>query len=241
VIEDAAHALPAAWRAKESDAWIRCGEGTADVTCFSFYANKTITTGEGGMAITSDQALADRMRLMSLHGLSKDAWHRYSGGNWDYRIVAPGFKYNLTDLAAAIGVHQIARAEAMRIERETIAGHYRHALGDVAEIELPVALPNRVHSWHLFPIRLHLDRLRLDRAQFIAAMTEAGVGSSVHWRPLHLHPYYEQHYAWRPEQLPIASREWLRLISLPIFPSMTAAEQAHVISTIRDLCAKHRR
>lgn len=241
VVEDAAHALPAAWRAREDDNWTRCGEQTAAVTCFSFYANKTITTGEGGMAVTSDSRLADRMRLMSLHGLSKDAWDRYSGGNWDYRIAAPGFKYNLTDIAAAIGIHQLARAEAMRTARESVAFAYRAGLSQVNAVELPAFAADRIHAWHLFPIRLQLDRLRVDRAQFITAMTEAGVGTSVHWRPLHLHPYYEQQYMWRPGQFPVATAEWSRLISLPIFPTMNAEEQQYVIDTVVTLCDRFAR
>jgi perosamine synthetase len=167
IVEDAAHALPAAWRAGEGQPWQRCGEGTAAVTCFSFYANKTITTGEGGMAVTDDQALADRMRMMSLHGLSHDAWKRYSGGSWDYRIVAPGFKYNLTDVASAIGVHQLARAEQLRLDRQAVAEQYFTEFADLAEIELPARPVNRIHSWHLFPIRLRLERLAIDRNQFI--------------------------------------------------------------------------
>jgi dTDP-4-amino-4,6-dideoxygalactose transaminase len=240
IVEDAAHALPASWRADHDSAWIRCGQRTAAVTCFSFYANKTITTGEGGMAVTSDADLADRMRLMSLHGLSKDAWDRYSGGNWDYRIVAPGFKYNLTDIAAALGIHQLARADAMRTAREDRARRYLRSLADVSAIELPIDHPDRIHSWHLFPIRLRLDRLRIDRGAFIDALTAAGVGSSVHWRPLHRHPYYEQHFKWRPDDLPVASEEWVRLISLPLFPTMSDAEQDHVIESVRAICDQNR-
>ena len=139
--------------------WRRCGENTAAVTCFSFYANKTITTGEGGMAVTDDDQLAARMRQMSLHGLSHDAWKRYSGNSaWDYRIVAAGFKYNLTDVAAAIGNGQLRRAEEMRRQREAIARHYRRALAGLEQIELPPEPADRIHSWHLFPIRLKLDQ-----------------------------------------------------------------------------------
>jgi perosamine synthetase len=240
VLEDAAHALPAAWRSGPDHPWVRAGDNTADVTCFSFYANKTITTGEGGVAVTADAKIADRMRLMSLHGLSRDAWNRYSGGNWDYRIVAPGFKYNLTDIAAAIGIHQLARADEMRAAREEIAAGFRERLAGVGEIELPPLDIDRIQSWHLFAIRLRLNRLRVNRARFIEAMTEAGVGSSVHWRPLHLHPYYEQ-LGWMPDHCPVAALEWERLISLPIFPSMTAEEQSAVTDTIADICARFRR
>ena len=236
VVEDAAHSFPAAYRPRavgleETESpWRRCGENTAAVTCFSFYANKTITTGEGGIAVTDDSRLADRMRQMSLHGLSHDAWKRYTGNHaWDYRIVAPGYKYNLTDIAAAIGVHQLDRAEELRSGREAIARFFREQLAAVAQIELPPDPPDRIHSWHLFPIRLRLDRLSIDRNAFIAGLREHGVGCSVHWRPLHLHPYYEETYAWRPEHLPVASAQWPRLVSLPLFPGMRDEERRQVV------------
>jgi perosamine synthetase len=242
VVEDAAHAFPAAFRAMPESPWTRCGENTADVTCFSFYANKTITTGEGGMAVTDDPVLSERMRLMSLHGLSNDAWARYSGGRaWDYRIVAPGFKYNLTDVAAAIGLCQLARADAMRESRARIVDRYRAALSDLEELELPEEPANRVHAWHLFPVRLRLDCLTRDRAQLIDELREAGVGCSVHWRPLHLHPYYLETYGWKPGDLPVASREWERLVSLPLFPGMRDEEIDHVVSTLRSVVERRRR
>lgn len=242
IVEDAAHAFPAAWRADERHPWQRCGEGTSAVACYSFYANKTITTGEGGMAVTNQPGLADRMRMMSLHGLSQDAWGRYSGGaSWDYRILAPGYKYNLTDVAAAIGIHQLARAEALRREREQIASEFQRALADVDEIATPPLPQNRIHAWHLFPIRLHAERLCIDRNQFMARLKEHGVGCSVHWRPLHLHPYYFEQYGWTAEQFPVATGLWERLVSLPLFPGMTAEERRHVAATVRRLCAEHRR
>ena len=239
VVEDAAHAFPAALRSGPGDEWRQCGENSSSVTCFSFYTNKTITTGEGGMAVTADPALADRIRQMSLHGLSRDAWNRYRGGSWDYRIIAPGYKYNLTDLAASLGIHQLQRAEAMRRERESIADFYRQAFRDTTEIELPRQTPNRVHSWHIFPIRLRLDQLSIQRDQFFDLLRDHGVGCSVHWRPLHLHPYYETTFGWRPEQLPLATAEWQRLISLPIFPGMRDEEREHVVSVVQNLCEQH--
>lgn len=266
IVEDAAHAFPAAVRtasdrvihtshrdtedmqsfernqksAASTDEWQRCGQGTADVTCFSFYANKTITTGEGGMAVTNDRQLADRMRVMSLHGLSQDAWERYSGGSsWDYRIIAPGFKYNLTDIAAAIGIHQLARAEAMRREREQIAQTYLEEFAEIDEIELPPEDPNRIHAWHLFPIRLRLDQIKIDRNQFVEELKRDGVGCSVHWRPLHLHPYYQETFGYRPEDFPVATAVWERLISLPIFPAMRQAEINHVVNTVKDICRRY--
>jgi perosamine synthetase len=240
IVEDAAHAFPAAWRASEKDPWQRAGEATSAVCCFSFYANKTITTGEGGMAVTEDEHLADRMRTMSLHGLSHDAWGRFAqGGSWDYQIVEAGYKYNLTDVAAAIGVHQLARADALRDEREQIARGYLDALADVDAIELPVLPENRIHAWHLFPIRLRLDKLRIDRNAFFAGLRGAGVGCSVHWRPLHLHPYYQQ-FGWTPDQFPVATPLWQRLISLPLFPGMLESERAYVAQVVRDLCVQNR-
>jgi dTDP-4-amino-4,6-dideoxygalactose transaminase len=227
------------WSGEETH-WRRCGESTSSVTCFSFYANKTITTGEGGMAVTDNETLADRMRQMSLHGLSHDAWKRFAGNNpWDYRIVAPGYKYNLTDIAAAIGIHQLARAEDMRQQRQAVARLFLEQLSDVEQLDLPPDPPDRIHSWHLFPIRLRLDRLSIDRNTFIVQLREQGVGCSVHWRPLHLHPYYEETFRWRPEHLPQASAQWPRLISLPLFPGMREDECNCVVAAVRRLCARH--
>jgi perosamine synthetase len=240
IVEDAAHALPAAYRASATAPWRRCGENSAAVTCFSFYANKTITTGEGGMAVTDDPALADRMRQMSLHGLSHDAWKRFSGGRvWDYRIVAPGFKYNLTDIAAAIGIHQLRRAEELRLERERLAGLYQRGFEGIEQLQLPLFSENRVHSWHLFPIRLRLDELAIDRNSFIDTLRERGIGCSVHWRPLHMHPYYVESFGWRPDDLPNASAEWMRCISLPLFPGMRDDEIDRVIEIVCGICKEY--
>ena len=220
--------------------WRRCGENTAAVTCFSFYANKTMTTGEGGMAVSDDPRLVDRMRQMSLHGLSHDAWNRYAGNHaWDYRIVAPGYKYNLTDIAAAIGIHQLARAEAMRLERASIAQFYRKQLADVDQIDLPPDPPDRIHAWHLFPIRLKLGRLSIDRNAFMVRLRERGIGCSVHWRPLHLHPYYEETFAWQPFHLPVASTTWTSLVSLPLFPGMGDDERSQVVGVVSELCSRY--
>ncbi len=238
VVEDAAHAFPAAWR-KPGQPWQYCGQQTAAISCFSFYANKTITTGEGGMAVTADAKLAEQLRLMSLHGLSHDAWGRYSGhGSWDYRILAPGYKYNMTDVAAAMGIHQLARAEEMRLGRERIAEEYRHRLTEIEEIELPPVDPDRIHAWHLFPIRLRLESLSIDRNAFIKELNEAGIACSVHWRPLHLHPYYEETFGWRPTDLPATSAVWPRLVSLPLFSTMRPDEIDAVVDAVRTICAR---
>ena len=194
------------------------------------------------MAVTADPRLAERMRIMSLHGLSRDAWNRYNGGgSWDYQIVAPGFKYNLADIASPLGIHQLARAGGMRQARELLADRYRDQLGGIDQIEMPCLPKNRIHAWHLFPIRLNLDRLAITRSEFMDALQRAGIGCSVHWRPLHLHPYYQQQFGWDPGQLPVATWEWERLISLPLFPSMSPDEHAHVVATIGHICATNLR
>ena len=239
-VEDGAHAFPAAYRTR-GGGWRRCGEGTAEVSCFSFYANKTITTGEGGMAVTRDADLAAEMRSLSLHGLSNDAWGRYSSkGSWDYRILAPGYKYNLTDIASALGLGQLSRAEEMRRQRERIARAFLEELASVDELELPPNDPDRLHAWHLFQVRLRLDHLDIDRDTFLEGLRELGVGFSVHWRPLHLHPYYAETFGWRPEHLPAASEVWKRTVSLPIFPAMRDDEVAHVVRSVTELCRRHR-
>jgi len=239
VVEDSAHAFPASWRRSPDDGWQRCGEATARVSCFSFYANKTITTGEGGMAVTDDQELEAHIRLLSLHGLSHDAWGRYSGsGSWDYRIMAPGYKYNMTDVAAAVGIHQLARAEQMRVAREAIALQYRERLAGVEELALPIVDGDRIHSWHLFPVRLQLGRMAIDRNQFMRELHQQGVSCSVHWRPLHLHPYYQDTFGWQAEDLPRASCAWPTLVSLPLFSTMRQEEIDHVVNTVTEVCAR---
>ncbi|MCA9830255.1 MAG: DegT/DnrJ/EryC1/StrS family aminotransferase [Dehalococcoidia bacterium] len=241
LLEDAAHTLPAYCRSNAGAPWRSAGS-TADITCFSFYANKCITTGEGGMAVTDRQDLADRMRVMSLHGMSKDAWKRFTAsGSWYYEIVAPGFKYNLTDIAAAIGLKQLERANALWQERRRVASALSEGLLDVPEIELPVELSDRQHSWHLFPIRLRLEKLGIDRAAFIEELKAAGIGSSVHWMPLHMHPYYVDTYGYSAEDFPVAAAAWPRLVSLPIFPLMTAEQCGIVVDVVKDIVRRHPR
>ena len=237
IVEDAAHAFPSAWRKNSESKWQMCGENTAAVTCYSFYANKTITTGEGGMAVTNNEIIAERIRLMSLHGLSRDAWKRFTeDGDWDYRIITPGYKYNLTDIAAAIGIHQLARAEELRLRREQIAEFYLREFAELKEIGLPPTDKDRVHSWHLFPIRLKLEDLSIDRNDFIEKLKRSGIECSVHWRPLHMHPLYGKRYGWREKHLPNATKMWPQLVSLPIFPSMTASEIDQVVKVVKDIC-----
>ena len=241
VIEDAAHCCPAHFRESEEGSWRSVGQG-ADISCYSFYANKTITTGEGGMACTENDDYTDRMRIMSLHGISRDAWKRYTAeGSWYYEIIAPGFKYNLTDIAAAIGIHQVRKADLFHRRRTELARLYQESLKEMEEIILPRVQPDRIHSWHLFAIRLKLDRLTLDRAQFITELQQRGIGTSVHWMPLHMHPYYREAYSYTPQDLPVACALYGELITLPIYPDMTPDEVEYVCRSIKDIVAAKRK
>jgi dTDP-4-amino-4,6-dideoxygalactose transaminase len=241
VIEDAAHTLPAYYRSNPSSPWRRAGEA-ADITCFSFYANKCITTGEGGIAVTNDETWANRMRVMSLHGISRDAWKRFtSDGSWYYEIEAPGFKYNLTDIASAVGLQQLKRSDELWKDRIRVARRYGEKLSKIPGLELPVEIPNRQHSWHLYPIRLVTAAWGIDRNAFIDAMKKDGITTSVHWMPLHLHPYYRRTYGYGEGLHPVSENLWPRLISLPIFPFMTEAEQDEVVASIEKLAKQHGR
>ena len=235
VIEDAAHAFPCAYRGRPIGS-------ISEFTCFSFYATKTITTGEGGMLTTTNAEAAARARLMSLQGISGDAWKRYTAeGSWYYEVVAPGMKYNLTDMAAALGLVQLRRAEAFRDARARIAARYTDGFADLPEIRVPQAAPYGEHAWHLYPIRLQLARLAIPRGAFTAALKTADIGCSVHFIPLHLHPYYRDTYGYRPEHLPVAAAAYRELVSLPIYPAMTDAAVDRVIDAVRTIVLRHRR
>jgi perosamine synthetase len=233
VIEDAAHALPAQYRGKTV--------GTiGDITCFSFYATKTITTGEGGMAATDNPEWATRMRMMSLHGISHDAWKRYTKeGSWYYEVVSPGFKYNLTDIAAAIGIEQLKKCDDFAAARSHIAASYNKAFASLPEIRPPACAAEVQHSWHLYVIQLQLDHLRITRDDFIQALKERGIGTSVHFIPLHLHPYYRGTFGYTPDAFPKATEAYRRIISLPIYPKMTEANIGHVVEAVRDVAQQH--
>jgi perosamine synthetase len=235
VVEDAAHSFPTRYKG-------RLIGGIGDFTCFSFYATKTITTGEGGMITTNDDAYAERCRIMSLHGISKDAWKRYTAeGSWYYEIVAPGFKYNMTDIAAALGLAQLRKAERMFRRREEIAALYTEAFSRIAELQVPSAPPYSTHAWHLYMLRLHLDRMAIDRAAFVEQLRARNIGVSVHFIPLHVHPYYRELYGYAPDDFPVAYREYLREISLPIYSTMTDEDVAAVIGAVTEIAAEQRR
>jgi perosamine synthetase len=235
IIEDAAHALPARYRGLAA--------GTiGDIGCFSFYVTKTLCTGEGGMIATCRGDYAQQVRIASLHGISTDAWKRYhEEGSWYYEILRPGFKYNMTDIAAALGIAQLAKCNQLRGLRESIAQFYNEAFSDLPEIVRPTTRAEVEHAWHLYPIRLVLERLRIDRDAFIRALQERKIGSSVHFIPLHLHPYYRSECGYRPEDLPVATDAYRRLISLPIFPGMTTQDLTDVVYAVRDIVTKYRK
>ena len=234
VIEDAAHALPA------SDHGRTIGT-IGDITCFSFYATKTITTGEGGMVTTENSEWAERMRMMSLHGISHDAWKRYTKeGSWYYDILYPGFKYNLTDIAAAIGIEQLKKCDEFWEARQRIAMNYAKAFADLKEIQVPMCRNDVQHAWHLFVIQLNLERLKINRNQFIEALREKEIGTSVHFIPLHLHPYYLDKFGYEPEDFPNASAAFDRIVSLPIYPGMTEGNVRDVIVAVRKLIQEYR-
>lgn len=228
VIEDAAHAFPSRLNGRMI--------GThGDAVCFSFYANKTITTGEGGMLVTNDEAIYRRAKTMRLHGIDRDIWDRFRtpGASWEYDVVAPGFKYNLPDINAAIGLAQLSRAFALRASRQACVEHYYRCLAGLPGVDLPVCrVPFDDHSWHLFWIVLR-DDAPVTRNAFIEAMTAAGIGTSVHYKPLHRMTYYRNHYNLTPETFPNAERHWRGCVSLPLYPSMTEADLDYVCQTVK--------
>ena len=240
VIEDAAHAFPC----KYKDRMIgqaAPGGGFRHAVCFSFYATKTITTGEGGMICTDDDALADRCRIMALHGISRDAWKRYTAeGSWYYEVIAPGYKYNLTDIASGIGLAQLAKADRMWQRRQAIAEQFSQAFNGVPELELPATRDDCQHAWHLYMLRLNLDTLTIDRAEFMQQLKARNIGASVHFIPLHLHPYYRERYGYQPTDFPNAYSQYLRAISLPIYSKMKDSDVQDVVAAVLDIVAQHR-
>jgi dTDP-4-amino-4,6-dideoxygalactose transaminase len=229
VIEDAAHAFPTRYKG-------RMVGNLSDFTCFSFYATKTLTTGEGGMICTGNAAWAEWCRIMALHGISKDAWKRYTAeGAWYYEIVAPGYKYNMTDVAAAMGLAQLAKAEQMWQRRQEIARRYSAAFSECPALQVPLDLADCQHAWHLYVLRLNPGSLRIDRAQFVEELKQRNVGSSVHFIPLHVHPYYRETYGYRPEDFPVAFNEFLRALSLPIYSKMSDQDVEDVIAAVLDI------
>jgi len=234
VIEDAAHALPAKYKGQMI--------GTlGDITCFSFYATKTMTTGEGGMATTENPEWAEHMRILSLHGISREAINRYTPeGSWYYEICYPGYKYNLTDMASALGIPQLRKCDDFRKIRHRYAMRYNEAFKDIPEI-IPLQVKEDIeHAWHLYVIQLDLQRLRIGRNEIIDLLKQHGVGTSVHFIPLHLHPYYRNN-TYAKKRFPVANQVFERIISLPIYPRMTEADVEYVIEIFSKVIQEHRR
>ncbi len=253
VIEDAAHALPAKYKGRTIGALLthdqktqladsrRLVAGPRSAVCFSFYATKNLTTGEGGM-LTGDAELLSEARTWSLHGMTHDAWNRYSmKGSWYYEVVCPGFKYNMSDIQAAIGLHQLRKLPAFHVRRREIVSRYSAAFSRFEEVQTPTERPEVEHAWHLYVLRLNLQTLAIDRGRFVEELKARKIGTSVHFIPIHLHPYYREKYGFRPDDFPVAHQEYERLISLPLYPRMTDSDVDDVIGAVAEIIAQYRR
>jgi dTDP-4-amino-4,6-dideoxygalactose transaminase len=234
VVEDAAHAIPARWNGR----YVGAG---ANPVAFSFYATKNLTTGEGGM-LTADPDFLARARQVSLHGMSRDGWNRYrQGGSWYYEIELPGFKYNMTDVQAAMGLCQLRKLAAFQRRRREIVAAYDRAFGDDEALETPTVRPGVEHAWHLYVLRLRPGALRIDRDRFIQELTDRNIGTSVHFIPLHLHPYYRRRYGYTSESFPVAYHNYLRMISLPLHPGLDDEDVTSVVEAVLDVVRRYRR
>jgi len=230
VIEDAAHSLPTIYNHRSKTS-------LGDIVCFSFYATKTLTTGEGGMICTENEIWADHCRFMSLHGISSGAWSRYTQeGSWYYEILAPGYKYNMTDVAAAMGIAQLRKVEKMWQRRLDIAHKYNQAFSAMPELQIPLIPQDETsHGWHLYILRLNLERLCISRTEFIERLRVKNIGTSVHFIPLHIHPYYQKTYGYKAQDFPVAFNEYQRIISLPIYSRMSEQDIQDVIEAVKDV------
>jgi len=235
VLEDAAHAVHTRYKDKMIGS-------IGNATAFSFYATKNLMTGEGGMVTTNSDELADKLRVYSLHGMSRNAWNRYTDkGSWHYEITFPGYKYNMTDIQAALGMTQLAKLESMQEKREMIASRYNQAFATLAELELPIDSKYARHAWHLYIIKLNLEKISVDRAEFIELLKEENIGTSVHFIPVHLHPYYQDTFGYERGNLPQAEHVYDRIISLPLYPKMSDTDVQDVIEAVRRIMDKIRK
>lgn len=235
VVEDAAHSLGAFYKG------VPIGK-FGDTTCFSFYAIKNLTTGEGGMIVTNRDDLDEQFRILYTHGMSKDAITRYtSEGSWYYQIMTPGYKYNMTDLQAALGIHQLKKLDSFNKTRTKIAERYTNAFREIDEIDLPEVKSYVQHAWHLYPILINLDKLTIDRAAFIEELRNRNIGTTVNFIPIHLHPFYKNLYGEQEGRYPITEWIYYREITLPIYPRMTDQDVDDVIEAVADVITKFRR
>ncbi len=234
VIEDAAHAIPARYRGR------RIGT-IGDITCFSFYATKTLATGEGGMVTTENDEWAERMKILRLHGISKDAWKRYSKeGSWFYEVVDAGYKYNMTDIQAALGLAQLRKVEWMWRRRSEIAEIYTESFRGYQEISPPSVKPDRESAWHLYPISLNPEQFSGGRDIFIDRLKERGVSTSVHFIPLYRHPYYRNTFGFDAAEFPVSERIFASTISLPLYPGMADEEIRWVAESVAGVIGQFR-
>jgi dTDP-4-amino-4,6-dideoxygalactose transaminase len=242
VIEDCAHAAGAFYKGAHAGAAHPLTGEHSTASVFSFYAVKNLTTGEGGMVLTHDEELASRMKILSLHGISKNAWNRYSDrGHWGYEVLESGYKYNMSDIQASIGIHQLRKLEGFIETRTRFAELYNSLLADVDEVELPVGKADCRHAWHLYTLRLNLERLTIGRDEFIEQLKARGVGTSVHFIPIPLHPFFASRANLPQNRCPNALELYPRLISLPLFPAMTEAQVEYVTGAILEIARKSRK
>lgn len=230
ILEDAAHAFPASLNGKMVGSF-------GDITCFSFYANKTITTGEGGMLVTDDEQMYKRVKTMRLHGINRDIWDRFTAKvpSWEYDVVEAGYKYNMPDVNAAIGLGQLEQAEIFRAERQKAVAYYFNHLADVEAIDLPLShIKPEEHAWHLFPLVLN-EKSKISRNQLIEKLSETGIGTSVHYKPLHQMTYYKERYNLQASDYPNAEKTWQGNFSLPLYPFMEEDDLAYICETLKIL------
>lgn len=235
VLEDAAHAVYTQYKGQMIGS-------IGNATAFSFYATKNLVTGEGGMVTTNDEELAHKIRILSTHGMSRNAWNRYTAaGSWYYEVLYPGYKDNMTDIQAALGITQLHKLERLQGLRQNIARRYNEAFGLMPELEIPVEQEYARHAWHLYIIKLNLDKLTLDRARFIEELKEEKIGTSVHFIPVHFQPYYRETYGYKPGDFPLAEATFERIISLPLYPKMSAQDVEDVIEAVARVIERSRR
>lgn len=235
VSEDAAHAIYSTYKGKNI--------GTiSDTTSFSFYATKNLATGEGGMITTNNDEIAEKVRIMSLHGMSRAAWNRYNkGGSWYYEVEYPGFKYNMTDLQAALGLHQLAKLETMQNIRTKYAQMYNEAFKDLPGITIPKQVEGNRHAWHLYTLRINHDILSINRNEFIEKLNELDIGTSVHFIPVHMHPYYRKTFGCNEGDLPVTEKIFNEILSIPLYPGMTEDDVEYIINSIKTIVNKNSR
>jgi len=235
VLEDAAHAVYTQYKGKLIGS-------IGNATAFSFYATKNLATGEGGMVTTDDDALAEKIRIMSSHGMSRNAWNRYTAtGSWYYEILYPGFKYNMTDIQAALGITQLAKLERMQGIRLEIAERFNEEFSKMPELEIPVTKDYARHAWHLYILKLNLEKLSIDRAEFIEELKAEQIGTSVHFIPLPMHPYYRDKFGFKKGDFPQAETTFERIISLPLYPKMSKQDTEDVIEAVQRIVGRFRK